>query len=191
MRKRRPDMELLDIVDREGNPTGETKERTLVHRDGDRHRTCHVWLARRRAGAWQVLLQKRSDCKDSHPGCFDISSAGHIPAGVDWIPSALRELWEELGIRAMPEQLHLAGTRHISWEGTFYGHPFRDNQVSRVYCMLWDGEPEALCLQESEISAVRWMNLEACRDAVVNNRIPHCIFPEELDLVAAALGELP
>lgn len=180
-------MELLDIVNGEGIPTGETKERTLVHRDGDRHRTCHVWLLRHQAGAWQVLLQRRSDTKDSHPGCFDISSAGHIPAGVDWIPSALRELEEELGIRAAPEELHFAGLRRFSWEGAFYGQPFRDNQVSRVYYMLWDGATEELHLQESEVSGVRWMNLEACREAVVHNEIPHCIFPEELDMVAAAL----
>ena len=81
-------LELLDLVDENGVPTGEVKERELVHRDGDRHRTSHVWLFRQRNGRWQVLLQKRSEQKDSHPGCYDISSAGHIPAGVDWVSSA-------------------------------------------------------------------------------------------------------
>ena len=45
-----------------------------------------------------VLLQKRSENKDSFPGSYDISSAGHIPSGVDFLESALRELEEELGI---------------------------------------------------------------------------------------------
>ena len=54
-------MELLDLVDENGVPTGEVKERELVHRDGDRHRTSHVWLFRQRNGRWQVLLQKRSE----------------------------------------------------------------------------------------------------------------------------------
>ena len=117
------ELELLDLVDENGVPTGEVKERELVHRDGDRHRTSHVWLFRRWNGQWQVLLQKRSGQKDSHPGCFDISSAGHIPAGVDWVPSALRELEEELGLRMQAEQLHLAGVRRFDWKGSFYGKP--------------------------------------------------------------------
>ena len=88
-------MELLDIVDEKGNPTGETVPREVAHREGIRHRTAHVWIFRRRGGVVQILLQKRSDNKDSDPGCYDISSAGHIPAGSDYIPSAVRELKEE------------------------------------------------------------------------------------------------
>lgn len=37
-------MELLDIVDENGCPTGETVERETAHRKGIRHRTSHVWL---------------------------------------------------------------------------------------------------------------------------------------------------
>ncbi len=181
------ELELLDLVDENGVPTGEVKERELVHRDGDRHRTSHVWLFRRWNGRWQVLLQKRSEQKDSHPGCFDISSAGHIPAGVDWVPSALRELEEELGLRMQAEQLHLAGVRRFDWKGSFYGKPFRDRQVSRVYYGIWEGEPRDLRLQDSEVSEVVWMEFAACRQAVAANAIPHCIFLEELDLLAQAL----
>ncbi|WP_331496835.1 hypothetical protein [Roseburia hominis] len=76
------EMELLDIVDEKGNPTGETVPREVAHREGIRHRTAHVWIFRRRGGVVQILLQKRSDNKDSDPGCYDISSAGHILRGV-------------------------------------------------------------------------------------------------------------
>ena len=57
-------MELLDIVDEKGNPTGETVPREVAHREGIRHRTAHVWIFRRRGGVVQILLQKRSDNKD-------------------------------------------------------------------------------------------------------------------------------
>ncbi len=56
-------MELLDIVDEKGNPTGETVPREVAHREGIRHRTAHVWIFRRRGGVVQILLQKRSDNK--------------------------------------------------------------------------------------------------------------------------------
>ena len=91
-------MEILDVVDETGAPTGETVERAEAHREGVRHRTSHVWIARNRNGRIQLLLQKRCMQKDSFPGCYDISSAGHIPAGGEFASSALRELKEELGI---------------------------------------------------------------------------------------------
>ena len=42
-------MELLDVVDENGIPTGETVERSIAHAKGVRHRTSHVWLLRRRS----------------------------------------------------------------------------------------------------------------------------------------------
>ena len=128
--------EWLDIVDENGEPTGGIVERSIAHRKGIRHRTAHVWLARIRDGKVQVLLQKRSLEKDSHPGCFDMSSGGHIPAGVDYVPSAIRELEEELGVKTGGEELLYCGTRRFYWEDEFHGKPFVDNQVSRVY-LLW------------------------------------------------------
>lgn len=53
--------------------------RGLVHRDGDYHRAVHVWIYSE--STRELLLQKRADCKDSWPGQWDISSAGHISAG--------------------------------------------------------------------------------------------------------------
>ena len=88
--------EYLDVIDDNGNLTGETVAREVAHRDGIRHRTSHLWLLRKKDGALQILLQKRSADKPSFPNCYDISSAGHIPAGGEFASSALRELKEEL-----------------------------------------------------------------------------------------------
>lgn len=178
-------MELLDIVDEEGRPTGETVERSRAHGEGIRHRTAHLWILRERQGEVEVLLQKRSSGKDSFPGCYDISSAGHIPAGEDYVPSALRELKEELGLAAEPEELIYCGMRRIFHRTEFYGHPFVDNQVTRVYCLWRDVEPEEMILQASEVEAVRWMRLEDCKRMVRENSMKHCIYEEELELLPA------
>lgn len=175
--------EWLDIVDEQGNPTGEIVERGEAHAKGIRHRTAHVWILREREGQTEVLLQKRSDQKDSHPGCYDISSAGHIPAGVDYQESALRELEEELGLSVRGEELIYCGQRQVHWKDNFHGKPFFDEQVSNVYCIWRDVEPEELRLQESEVSEVRWMPLKACKEGVKNHRFPNCIMPEELELL--------
>ena len=181
-------MEILDVVDRNGIPTGEVVPREKAHAEGILHRTSHVWLIRTRGGKTQVLLQKRCETKDSWPGCYDVSSAGHIPAGVDFIPSALRELGEELGVAASPEELIFCGDRNICADGTFHGQPFHDRQYSRVFAFRCDREEGAFRLQKEEIDAVRWMDLDACMEAVKNNTIPNCLFLEELEMVKASVG---
>ena len=98
-------MEYFDICNEAGEPTGKTISREEAHQKGILHRTAHVWILREKDGKQQVLLQKRSIQKDSYPGLYDTSSAGHIPAGEKPMPSALRELNEELGIRASEEHL--------------------------------------------------------------------------------------
>ncbi len=179
-------MEILDVVNKEGQPTGQTVERTVAHREGIMHRTSHVWLFRKRHDTIQVLLQKRSQNKDSYPGCYDISSAGHIPAGVDYLPSALRELEEELGIEVEADELILCGRRFIHYENVFHGHPFIDNQVSNVYLLWKDIEVSDLILQKEEIEEAVWMDFDTCLKAVAENSIPHCIVQEELDMLSAA-----
>ena len=176
-------MELLDVVDENGIPTGETVERSIAHAKGIRHRTSHVWLLRRRSEGVEVLLQKRSDNKDSFPGCYDTSSAGHIPAGVDFEDSALRELREELGLTADCSELNDCGLIRIQSESFFHGAPFKDDQVSKVFYIWKDVEPEAMKLQVSEVSGVIWMPLDECRRRVRDNIMPHSILPEELDML--------
>ena len=136
--------EMLDLVSEQGDPIGRAVPRSEAHRLGLRHRTSHVWLVRRKNSVLEVLLQKRSDEKDSFPGCYDISSAGHIPAGQGFVDSALRELKEELGVTAQPQDLILCGQRGFQFSAVFHGKPFKDNQVSNVYLLGWTVMPENL-----------------------------------------------
>ena len=109
--------EYLDVIDDNGNLTGETVAREVAHRDGIRHRTSHLWLLRKKDGVLQILLQKRSADKPSFPDCYDISSAGHIPAGGEFASSALRELKEELGITAEEKDLIVCGDLELYADG--------------------------------------------------------------------------
>lgn len=182
-------LEMLDVIYEDGSRTGIVKERGVAHREGALHATVHIWIARKndRSG-YDLLLQKRSANKDSHPGCYDISCAGHISAGDGIKESALRELKEELSIEAKPEKLREIGIRYINYEGVFYGKPFRDRQRSILYLYEEPVDVEKLILQESEIESVIWMDYKEVLSAVRENRIPHCIYEEELCKVGKALG---
>lgn len=119
------DMELLDIVDENGKPTGETVERKTAHSEGIRHRTAHVWIVRKSDEGAEVLLQKRAMNKDSFPGRYDTSSAGHIQAGDEPEESAIRELHEELGIKASVDDLQFVDTFVIQYEKNFMARCLR------------------------------------------------------------------
>ena len=38
--------EIFDIIDTQGNPTGETVTREKAHAEGIPHRTAHIWMIR-------------------------------------------------------------------------------------------------------------------------------------------------
>lgn len=152
--------EIFDIVDQKGQPTGEIVTRSRAHAEGIRHRTAHIWIAKRCQETWQVLLQKRAMTKDSFPGRFDTSSAGHIQAGDEPLVSAVRELHEELGISVCPETLQFAGTFDICYEKEFHGKLFKDNEIAYVYVYLEPVSIEQLTLQKEELDSVEWFDLE-------------------------------
>ena len=82
-------MEYIDIFDEFNNPIGIFKEKNQAHEDGDFHRTAHIWIINEKN---EMLLQKRSATKKTHPNCWDISSAGHIRSGEDVKQGAIREI---------------------------------------------------------------------------------------------------
>ena len=181
-------MEYFDVCDAQGNPTGEIVARDVAHREGVRHRTAHVWVVRRVDGRWQVLLQKRSAEKDSFPGKYDTSSAGHIPAGDAPLESALRELGEELGIRVGAGQLRLAGHFDIRYEKEFHGRLFRDNEYAFVYVYREPVDIDALILQAEEVERVDWFDLETTWAELNDRRDLYCVPTEGMAVLREYLG---
>ncbi|EEF59249.1 NUDIX hydrolase [Pedosphaera parvula] len=87
--------EIFDVVNEFDEVVGREK-RGEVHRLGLRHRAVHVLVFNSRG---EVFLQKRSMKKDTFPGVWDSSSSGHLDSGEDYDSCAVRELWEEIGLK--------------------------------------------------------------------------------------------
>lgn len=101
--------ESFDIFDERMNRIG-TATRADTHKNGYWHQTFHCWIATRDDDGQPLLLfQKRHPAKDTHPGKYDITSAGHLLAG-ETVEDGVRELEEELGLRAAFADLIRIGT---------------------------------------------------------------------------------
>ena len=62
--------EYIDIVTKEGKPTGEKALKSVIHSKGLYHNTAHVWLYTKQG---EILLAQRAASKSICP--FPISSA--------------------------------------------------------------------------------------------------------------------
>ena len=123
--------ELFDVVTADGAPTGVRKRRADVHRDGDWHRSIHVWIYGV-DGEPFLLMNQRSLAKDTSPGLLDAPVAGHLGAG-ESIADAFREMEEEIGIPADITRLVHVGTRPRAAEHTTPGVIDRELQEVFLY----------------------------------------------------------
>jgi isopentenyldiphosphate isomerase len=124
-------MELIDILDAQGNKTGRVKPKAEVHRDGDWHRAVHVWIL---GPGDQVLLQRRSKNKENNPGKWDVSVAGHLSAGEGSVQAALREIKEEIGLILASNDLSYQFTvteEQILNDGRYIDREFHDVYFAR------------------------------------------------------------
>ncbi len=99
--------ELVDILDEQGNPTGQSCLKSEAHRKGLLHPTIHVWLYTHDG---KVLIQQRGKHKDTHPLLWDVSVAGHVASGENIPLGAVREVQEEVGLTISEADLEPIGT---------------------------------------------------------------------------------
>jgi 16S rRNA (adenine1518-N6/adenine1519-N6)-dimethyltransferase len=105
--------EMFCVVDAQDRVIG-FESRDLVHVNNLRHRAVHVLIFNQRG---EIFLQKRSIWKDTHPGKWDSSAAGHVDPRESYEESARRELREEIGIECPLEKIgKLPCSAATGWE---------------------------------------------------------------------------
>ena len=104
--------EIFDIYTREGLYLG-TKEKSICHskNPGFYHKPVWIWIINSNN---EILVQKRSHLKKNHPNEWDMPSAGHVIAGETSIQGAIRETYEELGIKTTESDYKFVNTLLIN-----------------------------------------------------------------------------
>jgi isopentenyldiphosphate isomerase len=121
--------EVLDVLDQHGEPTGETKTRAAIHRDGDWHRAFHLWVVHPDGC---VLVQRRARTKDLAGGKIDVSVAGHVRPG-ETVLDVLREAEEEIDLTLRPGALEFLLTQRSERR---YPDGAVDREFQDVYATL-------------------------------------------------------
>jgi isopentenyldiphosphate isomerase len=123
--------EAFDVVTSDGESTGIVKARAAVHRDGDWHRSIHVWVAGTDKHGPFLTFQRRAFAKDTWGGKLDATVGGHFRAG-EALTETLREVDEEIGVTVNRDDLVPLGVR-VSVNDV--GSDIRDHELQSVF--LW------------------------------------------------------
>ena len=98
--------ELIDILNSDGKKTDETCMKSGAHKKGFYHASVHIWIFDDQGN---VLLQRKTIEKDTHPNHWDVSVAGHIGAGELQNISAVREIKEDIGLKIKEHDIEEVG----------------------------------------------------------------------------------
>lgn len=149
--------ELIDILDSEGNPTGESCLKSVAHQHGFFHATVHIWLYTKDE---KVLLQQRAPTKKVFPNLWDISVAGHIGAGEEILDAAVREVYEEIGLTLKKEELIKIGTRKHQ---VSHDNGIQDNEFHHVFIAELKVPISELIVQQDEVAGLELYNLSVLK----------------------------
>lgn len=144
--------ETFDILDENGNFLNFQVEREEAHSKGLWHRAAVVFLVNSKN---QVLLQRRSPLKKKWPNMLDVSAGGHSNAGEFGYETAIRETFEELGVKVEKENLVFIGcTKNSNIIGDI-----KDNMFNEYYVAITDLDLSSLNLQTEEVCEVKFVSL--------------------------------
>ena len=156
--------ELISVLSPSGVPTGEVVARNIAHEKGLWHKTVHIWF---RNAAGELLLQKRSENMESHPGLWDISCAGHVSANDSSMSAAVREIREELGITIKSNELKYLFS--VSQQYRTTDNSYIDNEIVDVYLCSKTVCSEDISPDPVEVSGVVFLSHKLLKNKLLKN----------------------
>ncbi|MGC1204054.1 MAG: NUDIX domain-containing protein [Flavobacteriaceae bacterium] len=141
--------EYIDIVDKNGNPTGESELKSVIHLKGYYHNTAHIWFY---TNDGKILLSQRSAKKTICPLLWDVSVAGHIDAGESIEQAAIRETKEEIGLTISKNNLLKIGVFECFQS---YENGINDNEFHHTFICELKVHISDLTPQEEEVASIK------------------------------------
>lgn len=160
-------MELIEIVDRDGNFTGQIIDKEEAHDKNLLHNEVAVFIINDKK---QILLQKRSANKRFNPNKWALC-AGHVDAGESLESAALRELKEEVGINITTSDLKPFAEREFTIRDS-------NSHITYFYYTKSNLNAKDFIIQKEELSEVKWFNIDEVID-MIKSKDNSTVFREE------------
>lgn len=155
--------EYIDVVTKEGKPTGQTELKSVIHQTGLYHHTAHIWLYTKHG---EILLSQRAATKSICPLLWDVSVAGHVDAGESIIHGALREMKEEISLMLYEKDLHKIGVFE-SFQA--YDNGIIDNEFYNTFIAELKVPISALKPQREEVEALKLVSFTEFENLLYNS----------------------
>ncbi len=153
-------MEYSDVYDADRHLTGRRHLRGKPWKKGEYGLIVCVWVY---DGQGKILMTRRAPEK-SFAGTWE-NSGGSAQAGETSLQAITRELYEETGIRANPEEFELLETRRD-----------RDSFFD-FYCLKNNTPLDRIVLQKGETDDAKWVTFAQVHEMIRQNQI--CIIANQ------------
>ena len=161
--------EIVELLTEDGKETYKRINKTIAHKKGICHGISAIALIDTDG---KLLIQKRSANKKNEPNKWDLSSAGHIDIDETPEQAAVRELFEETGIKVEIEELKLIDTylNKVKLDkDTFINH------YTYLFLVQKDIDIKKLKMQESEVSEVIFVDKKKYNEFFNNKEMVEAI----------------
>lgn len=155
--------ELIDIITKEGKPSGNTALKSIIHTKGYYHNTAHVWFYTYNG---KILLAQRAASKTICPLLWDVSVAGHVDSGESIEVAAIRETKEELGFDISKKDLHKIGIFECFQS---YKNGIIDNEFHNTYIAKLPVTLNSICFDKEEVEAIKLVSIPEFKELLKNS----------------------
>ncbi len=148
-------MEKWDLFDAKRQPLNRTHIRGEALKEGEYHLVVEIWTINSKG---EILLTLRHPEKDVYPDYWE-NTGGSALAGETSLEAAVRELEEETGIIARPEELEFVDSVNAK------------TAIHDVYLLIKDWPLTNIKLQDGETSDAQWVSFERMEMLMRDNLI--------------------
>ena len=146
--------EYIDIVTKEGEPTGKSALKSEIHTKGHYHNTAHIWFYTSKG---EILLAQRAASKSICPLLWDVSVAGHIDSGETTEQASIREVKEEIGLDITATDLQKIGVFQCFQK---YTNGIIDNEFHHTFIAELKEDLNSLTPQIGEVEDLKLVSIK-------------------------------
>ncbi len=147
-------MELLEYYDIENKEKLGIKERDLVHSENLWHREVAIFIINEKR---EVLIQKRAATKKQKPNMYAIC-AGHIDPNEEILDAAVREVYEEIGVKL--------DKRDLGFVEIYVNNEEGNKHFKYLYIAKINTKIEDMVIQEEELSEVKYITIQELENVI-------------------------